>query len=135
MSFAARSRRLTLMTRLGLAFLLCLPAWAAEKNKFRVDDYQIDAELQPHTHRITARAKVKFTALSDNLNVATFELNNGLRVTKVTDEAGKPVEAERVTQDSAPKMLPWSVMATAGMPSSFTRWTSWSTPQAPSSME
>jgi Peptidase family M1 domain/TPR repeat len=99
MSCEARPRYLTLVTRLALALLLCLPAWAAEKNKFRVDDYQIDAELQPHTHRIAARAKVKFTALSDNLNVASFELNNGLRVTRVTDETGKPVEAERVTQD------------------------------------
>ena len=67
--------------------------------RLRVDDYQIDAELTPHTHKITARAKVKFTALED-LNVATFELHNGLRVTKVIDAAGKPLNAERVTQDS-----------------------------------
>ena len=87
---------------LGLAFsffLMSLPAWAAEKMRLRVDDYQIDAELNPHTHKITARAKVKFTALED-LNVATFELHNALRVTKVIDAAGKPLSAERVTQDS-----------------------------------
>ncbi|HEX8812554.1 MAG TPA: M1 family aminopeptidase, partial [Terracidiphilus sp.] len=63
-----------------------------------VDDYQIDAELTPHTHKITARARVKFTALED-ITAATFELHNGLRVTKVTDDAGKPVSAERITQD------------------------------------
>jgi len=51
-----------------------------------VDDYQIDAELLPHLHKITARAKVKFTALED-LNIATFELHNGLRVSKVLDAA------------------------------------------------
>ena len=67
--------------------------------RLRVDDYQIDAELTPHTHKITARAKVKFTALED-LNIATFELHNALRVTKVLDAAGKPLSAERVTQDS-----------------------------------
>jgi hypothetical protein len=67
--------------------------------RLRVDDYQIEAELSPHTHKIVARAKVKFTALED-LNVATFELHNGLRVTKVSDTAGKPLSAERVTQDS-----------------------------------
>ena len=39
------------------------------------------------------------------------------------------------TKCTAPKILPWSVMATAGMPSSFTRCTSFSTSQAPSSME
>jgi aminopeptidase N len=75
-----------------------LPAWAAEKSRLRVDDYQIDAELTPHTHKISARAKVKFTALED-ISAATFELHNGLRVTKVSDDAGKTLSAERITQD------------------------------------
>jgi len=67
--------------------------------RLRVDDYQIDAELSPHSHKLTAKAKVKFTALED-LNIASFELHNGLRVNKVLDERGKPLSAERVTQDS-----------------------------------
>ena len=75
------------------------PAVAAEKNRLRVDDYQIEAELTPHGHKLTARAKVKFTALED-LSVATFELNNALRLTKVLDANNKPLNAERVTQDS-----------------------------------
>jgi len=75
-----------------------LHAWAAEKTRLRVDDYQIDAELTPHTHKIAARAKVKFTALED-ITAATFELHNGLRVTKVSDDAGKTLSAERITQD------------------------------------
>jgi len=78
---------------------MSLPSWAADKTRLRVDDYQIDAELTPHTHKITARAKVKFTALED-LSIATFELHNALRVTKVVDATGKPLSAERVTQDS-----------------------------------
>jgi aminopeptidase N len=64
-----------------------------------VDDYQIDAELQPQTHKLVARAKVKFTALED-LSVATFQLNNALRVTKLVDEKGKPLSPERITQES-----------------------------------
>ena len=36
----------------------------------------------------------------EDLNIATFELHNDLRVTKVLDAAGKPLTAERVTQDS-----------------------------------
>jgi aminopeptidase N len=75
-----------------------LPTWAAEKSRLRVDDYQIDAELTPHAHKISARAKVKFTALED-ISAATFELHNGLRVTKVSDDAGKTLSAERITQD------------------------------------
>jgi hypothetical protein len=38
------------------------------------------------------------------------------------------------TKCTAPKILPWSVMATAGMPSSFARSQSLSTSQAPSSI-
>jgi hypothetical protein len=81
-----------------------LPAWAAEKTRLRVDDYQIDAELTPHTHKIAARAKVKFTALED-ITAATFELHNGLRVTKVTDDAGKTLTTERITQDFTVRVL------------------------------
>ncbi|HXP16187.1 MAG TPA: M1 family aminopeptidase [Terriglobales bacterium] len=66
----------------------------------RVDDYQIDAELTPHSHKLAARTRVKFTALED-LNIATFELHNGLRVTRVLDAAGKPLSVERVTQESS----------------------------------
>jgi hypothetical protein len=79
--------------------LISLPTWAADKMRLQVDDYQIDVELTPHTHKIAARAKVKFSALED-LNIATFELHNALRLTKVSDAAGKLLSAERVTQDS-----------------------------------
>src|SRR6476646_8830397 len=82
-----------------LLVLLALPGWAAEKARLRVDDYQIDATLEPHLHQISAKAKVKFTAQQD-LSVAVFELHNDLRVTKVTDEKNQPLSAERVTQDS-----------------------------------
>jgi len=90
---------LTSSLTLSLVVLLALPSWAAEKARLRVDDYQIEAELDPHLHQITARAKVKFTALQD-LSVAVFELHNDLRVTKVVDEKNQPLSAERVTQDS-----------------------------------
>jgi aminopeptidase N len=78
---------------------LAIPSRAAEKARLRVDDYQIEAELEPHLHQITARAKVKFTALQD-LSVAVFELHNDLRVTKVVDEKNQSLSAEHVTQDS-----------------------------------
>ncbi len=109
-----RPRRPTGALTSFLAFLLfccaTLPAMAAEKQRLRVDDYVIDAELSPHAHKLTARAKVKITAL-DDLSVATFELHNALRPTKILDEAGKLLTAERITQDSTiriplPKGLP-----------------------------
>ena len=85
---------------IGLAASLCLPALAAERSRVKADDYVIDAEIVPKSHHLSAHARVKFTALED-VNFATFELHNGLRVTKVTDEKGKAFTAERVTQDNA----------------------------------
>jgi len=96
MSFQFRRQCLALLAGIGL---LSVPGWAAEKARLRVDDYQIDAELTPHTHKIAARATVKFTAL-ENISAASFELHNDLRVTKVTDAAGKTLPAERIAQDS-----------------------------------
>ena len=96
-----RWRRVSVLTSsLTLCVLLwTLPTFAAEKMRLRVEDYQIDATLDPHLHQISAKAKVKFTALQD-LSVAVFELHNDLRVTRVTDEKNQALTAERVTQDS-----------------------------------
>lgn len=110
---------LTSSLTLTLAILLAIPSWAAEKARLRVDDYQIDAELEPHLHQITAKAKVKFTALQD-LSVAVFELNNDLRVTKVVDEKNQPLSAERVTQDSTVRVpLPAGLSKDASMTLTF----------------
>ena len=94
-----RLRRALLISAACLFVLMSLPTWAADKMRLRVDDYQIDAELTPHIHKIVARARVRFTALEDT-SIATFELHNALRITKVLDAANKPLSAERVTQDS-----------------------------------
>jgi len=102
-----------------LFLVFSLPAWAAEKTRLHVDDYQIDAELTPHTHKIAARAKVKFTALEDT-KVAIFELHNDLRVTKVTDDNGQPVSAERIAQDSTVRVeLPTELAKGASMSLTF----------------
>ncbi|HEY6369099.1 MAG TPA: M1 family aminopeptidase [Candidatus Sulfotelmatobacter sp.] len=90
---------LTSSLTLSLVVWFAVPTWAAEKARIGVDDYQIEAELNPHLHQITVRAKVRFTALQD-VAVAVFELNNDLHVTKVVDEKNQPLSAERVTQDS-----------------------------------
>lgn len=93
-------RRLTFASVILACVVLGLPSWAAEKERLNVDDYQIDAVLVPHDHKITARAKVKLTALED-LNIATFQLHNDLRLNKVTDPTNKPLTADRNPQDSS----------------------------------
>ncbi|HKD79799.1 MAG TPA: M1 family aminopeptidase [Candidatus Angelobacter sp.] len=99
MYFARRPLRRAVLF-VGLCASLVLPALAADRPRVKAEDYVIDAEITPKTHRLSARAKVKFTALEDT-NFASFELNNGLRISKVLDERGKPLTAERVTQDNA----------------------------------
>ncbi len=94
---ARRPLRRALLLFVSLLFTIGL--FGAEKPRFEVNDYVIDAEIIPRTHKLVAKAKVKFTA-TDDISVATFELHNGLRPTKVTDAEGKPLSAERVTQDS-----------------------------------
>jgi tetratricopeptide (TPR) repeat protein len=94
----AQSVLSSFLALLLLAFI-AIPSRAAEKTHLRVDDYQIEVELTPHLHQISARATVKFTALQ-NLSVAVFELHNDLRVTRVLDDKNQPLSAERVTQDS-----------------------------------
>ncbi len=94
---AGRALGLTLVALLSL--VANRSAVAAEKARLRVDDYQIQVELLPQTHKLAAHAVVKVTALED-LNVVVFQLNNALRITKLTDANNKPLAPERNTQDS-----------------------------------
>ncbi len=98
---ARRALCLSVVFFLGLFLTLVAnrSALAAEKTRLRADDYQIDVELLPQTHKLTARAAVKVTALED-LSVVTLQLNNALRITKLTDANDKPLTPERNTQDS-----------------------------------
>src|SRR5271155_2594593 len=82
-----------------LALLLALSLNAvAQRQRIHADDYTIDAEIFPATHKLVAKAKVKITALEDT-SVAIFELHNALRPTKITDAQGQTLTAERVSQD------------------------------------
>jgi len=84
-----------------LAALLALSSlgFAAEKQRIQVNDYLIHITVNPQTHQLNAQARVKFTAL-DDINIATFELHNDLRPTRVVDENAQLLQAERVSQDS-----------------------------------
>ena len=85
---------------IGLFVLVvALPA-LGQRPRLKAEDYQIDAEILPKSHHLTARARVKFTTL-DDINFASFELHNALHTTKVTDANGKILPAERVSQDNA----------------------------------
>jgi aminopeptidase N len=86
-------------TLLSLCFLT-VTAWAAPaKVQMQITGYVINADLDPAANHLTATADVTFTALEE-LASPTFELNNGLQVTKATDQQGKTLNYERLTNNN-----------------------------------
>jgi hypothetical protein len=80
--------------------LMTVTTWAAPtKPQLQVTGYVINADLDPAANRLSATAAVTYTALED-LNSVTFELNNGLQLSKLTDAANKPLQSERLTNNS-----------------------------------
>jgi tetratricopeptide (TPR) repeat protein len=81
--------------------VLTTAVWAAPPTRpqLQITGYVISADLDPAVNRLTATADVTFTAL-DDLSTATFELNNGLQLTKATDAKNQPLESERLTSNS-----------------------------------
>jgi tetratricopeptide (TPR) repeat protein len=99
MSVPSRIFRISPAALLSLC-LLTATAWAAPvKVPMQITGYVISADLDPAVNRLTATADVTFTALEELAN-PTFELNNGLQVTKATDPQGKPLQYERLTNNN-----------------------------------
>ncbi len=76
-----------------------MPASAAPvRSLINISGYVINADLDPSTGKLTATADVTFTALED-LTSASFELNNGLNVTSLTDNSGAALNSERLSSN------------------------------------
>ena len=114
----AVARRLRAFVFILSALSLALPALGAEKPRVQVDSYAINAELNPKTHHLIAAARLKFTAL-DEINSASFELNNALRP-RVLDAAGKPLAIERISQESLVRV--WKALAKYDQRASLSTW-------------
>jgi predicted negative regulator of RcsB-dependent stress response len=82
-----------------LAATAALPAAQVARPALNITGYVIDAELDTATHHLTATAQVTFTA-PPNLDVVTFGFHPALKVTKITDDSGKLLEAERTADGS-----------------------------------
>ena len=99
----------------------CLQASAqtgSTRQPLQVTGYTIDAQIDPAAQRLTATAAVTITAVQD-LTSATFELNNGLRITKITGPDGKPLDSDRDARRSTVTVsLPTTL--TAGTTATFT---------------
>jgi tetratricopeptide (TPR) repeat protein len=105
-----------------LAFaLVALTGFAqerAQQARARIDVQTVvlDAQIDPNAGTLSATAKVTFIPL-DNTSSVTFELNNALNLTRVTDVEGRQITASRFGEDmsvrlSMPQVLPKGQPAT-----------------------
>src|SRR5579864_9494987 len=69
------------------------------RSLIHVEQYTINAEVQPRTQSLSSQVAVRFVPMQDNTSSATFELNNALNISRVVDESGKQVQASRNQQD------------------------------------
>jgi len=91
----------------GAICIVLLPILAqgqqARQQRIDVQDYAIDARIDPQMQTIQASAKVRFVAVDDASSVS-FELNNALSLDKVTDEEGRQIPASRLQQDMSVRL-------------------------------
>ncbi|MEO8661469.1 MAG: M1 family aminopeptidase [Bryobacteraceae bacterium] len=93
----SRTVRMVLMLAVALS-----PAavWAQERRgRLDVENYNIEAQVNPKAQTLQAVVSMQFTPLDDNINTASFELNNALNVSKVVDGTGRQVPTSRNQQD------------------------------------
>jgi len=85
-----------LASALIMAALLTVPLTAqrAERPALAVTGYLIDADIDPATHHLAAKATVTFTA-PENSEAVSFGFHPALKITKISDEAGTVLTGER----------------------------------------
>lgn len=93
MSSLTRCARCLLPIVFVLVFCVRMQA-APVRAQIRITDVKVDADLTPAQAQITATAQITFTAL-DDISTASFEFNNGLRITKLTDASGQALQSDR----------------------------------------
>jgi hypothetical protein len=71
-----------------------LAAQRPERPTLAISAYTIDAEIDTATHHLTAKAVVSFTA-PESIEMVSFGFHPALKITKITDEAGKVLTGER----------------------------------------
>ncbi len=91
--------RKILLAALALGPLLCAQDRGGKSGRIDVDNYAIDAEINPRTQTLTANVKVRFVAQDNDISTVSFELNNALNVSRVVDDAGRQIPASRSGQD------------------------------------
>jgi tetratricopeptide (TPR) repeat protein len=100
--------RKTLFTAVTLTSLLATSLAAQDRGikrgRIDVENYTIDAEVNPRTQALTANVKVRFTAMDNEISSLSFELNNAFNVSRVVDDTGHELQASRSSQDFAVRL-------------------------------
>jgi aminopeptidase N len=84
---------------LATTSLLVAQDKGGKRARIDVENYVIDADINPHTQALAANVKVRFVPLDNDVSSVSFELNNALNVSRVADETGRQISASRSTQD------------------------------------
>ncbi len=100
----SRNTLLAVPAPLALALFALAPLLAAQdrggkSGRIDVDNYTIDAEINPRTQALTANVKVRFIPLDNDISSASFELNNAFNVSRVVDDSGHQITASRTNED------------------------------------
>ena len=73
------------------------------RTRIDVQTVAIDARIDPAAQTLNATAKVTFIPL-DTISSVTFELNNALNLTRVTDGEGRQITASRFQEDQSVRL-------------------------------
>ncbi len=91
--------RKSLLAVLALAPMLAAQDKGIKSSRIDVENYSIEAEINPRTQTLTANVKVRFIPLDSDVSSASFELNNAFNVSRVVDDSGRQIQSSRSTQD------------------------------------
>jgi hypothetical protein len=111
--------RKILLAAFALAPLLAAQDRGSKLGRIDVDNYAIDAEINPRTQTLTANVKVRFVALDTDISTASFELNPAFNVSRVVDDGGHQIPASRSSQDMGVR-LSFPAPLTKGKPTTVT---------------
>jgi tetratricopeptide (TPR) repeat protein len=92
------------LAAIAIPALLAAQDKSGKRPRIDVENYVIDAEINPHTQAINASVKVRFLPLDNDVSSASFELNSALNITRVVDEAGHQIPASRSGQDATVRL-------------------------------
>jgi tetratricopeptide (TPR) repeat protein len=112
-----------MLAAVGLACtLMNEPLLAQSQSALTISGYVIDAELDPASHHLTAKAVVSFTAPdnaeTNSAQAVSFGFHPALKLTRITDDAGNLLPSER-TADGSIRVTP----AAPFVQGQLSRWT------------